>query len=143
MYETRQTNPSRAKIQPFSQMTNEEKKMRVHDGEVEEGRGVIRSVKIDNKQIGKNIMFLQLMALQQCFFICLQSVVQFSFRSFFFFRSSVIFSMPSLRFVLVPIVNVISTTHSYGIITAAIRSLIRSHLSHTRRVNETGGIWRP
>lgn len=85
MYETRQTNPSRAKIQPFSQMTNEEKKMRVHDGEVEEGRGVIRSVKIDNKQIGKNIMFLQLMALQQCFFICLQSVVQFSFRSFFFF----------------------------------------------------------
>lgn len=45
-------NPNERKSNHFSQLTTEEKiwEKEVHDGEVEEGRGVIRSVKIDNKQ---------------------------------------------------------------------------------------------
>ena len=57
----------------------------MHDVEVEEGRGVIRSVKIDNKQKWeKHHVPPTDDGVAKCFLICLQSVVQFSFRSSFF-----------------------------------------------------------
>ena len=57
----------------------------MHDVEVEEGRGVIRSVKIDNKQKWeKHHVPPTEDGVAKCFLIRLQSVVQFSFRSSFF-----------------------------------------------------------
>jgi len=84
-------NPNERKSNHFSQMTTEEKKYEKKRCMMEKWRKEgenLGQLRLITSRIGKNIMFLQMMALQQCFFIRLQSVVQFSFSSFLNLPSS-------------------------------------------------------